>query len=176
MIWFVFLFCLLFRWGILHRVLWWLGDAGSCIQVVSCVWVLTIWYSLGLVGGSDDKASACNAGDPGSIPGLGRSPGEGNGNPLQRSCLKKKWGVWTRYSKISTTTPWNHCVCLVARSCPTLCNPMDWSPPGFSVHGDSPGKNTGVGCHFLLQEIFPTQGLNPGLPHCRQMFYRLSHQ
>ena len=35
---------------------------------------------------------------------------------------------------------------------------------------------TGVSCHFLLQEIFPTQGLNPGLPHCRQMLYRLSHQ
>ena len=33
---------------------------------------------------------------------------------------------------------------------------------------DSPGKNTGVGCHFLLQGIFPTQGLNPGLPHSRQ--------
>ena len=46
---FVFLFCLLFRWGILHRVLWWLGDAGSCVQVVSFVWVLTVWYSLGLV-------------------------------------------------------------------------------------------------------------------------------
>ena len=38
-----------------------------------------------------------------------------------------------------------------------------------------PGKNTGVGCHSLLQEIFPTQGLNPGLPHCRQTLYRLSH-
>ena len=36
-----------------------------------------------------------------------------------------------------------------------------------SVHGDSPGKNTGVDCHFFLQGIFPTQGLNPGLPHCR---------
>ena len=34
---------------------------------------------------------------------------------------------------------------------------------------DSPGKNTGVGCHFLLQGIFSIQGLNPGLPHCRQM-------
>ena len=43
---------------------------------------------------------------------------------------------------------------------------MDYSPPGSSVHGDSPGKNTGVGCHDLLQEIFPTQGLNPGLLHC----------
>ena len=39
-------------------------------------------------GGSDDKASAYNAGDLGSIPGLGRSPGEGNGNPLQYSCLE----------------------------------------------------------------------------------------
>ena len=41
-----------------------------------------------LPGGSDGKASACNAGDPGSIPGLGRSPGEGNGNPLQYPCLE----------------------------------------------------------------------------------------
>ena len=39
-------------------------------------------------GGSDSKASACNAGNPGSIPGLGRAPGEGNGNPLQHSCLE----------------------------------------------------------------------------------------
>ena len=39
-------------------------------------------------GGSEDKGSACNAGDPGSIPGLGRSAGEGNGNPLQYSCLE----------------------------------------------------------------------------------------
>ena len=39
-----------------------------------------------------------------------------------------------------------------------------------------PGKNTGVGCHFLHQEIFPTQGLNPGLLHCRQTLYYLSHQ
>ena len=38
-----------------------------------------------------------------------------------------------------------------------------------------PGKSTGVGCHFLLQGILPTQGLNPGLPHCRQVLYHLSH-
>ena len=41
---------------------------------------------------------------------------------------------------------------------------------------DFPGKSTGVGCHFLPQRIFPTQGSNTGLPHCRQMLYRLSHQ
>ena len=47
-------------------------------------------------GGSEVKASAWNAGDPGSIPGLGRSPGEGNGNPLQYSCLKNpmEGGAW----------------------------------------------------------------------------------
>ena len=41
---------------------------------------------------------------------------------------------------------------------------VDCSPPGSSVHGDSPGKNTGLGCHALLQGIFSTQGSNPGLP------------
>ena len=43
---------------------------------------------MGFPGGSDSKESACNAGDPGSIPGLGRSPGEGDGYPLQYSCLE----------------------------------------------------------------------------------------
>ena len=42
-------------------------------------------------------------------------------------------------------------LCLVTQWCPTLCDPMDCSPPDSSVHGDSPGKNTGVGCHALLQ-------------------------
>ena len=68
------------------------------------------------------------------------------------------------------------CWCLVTQSCPTLCDPMDCSPPGSSVHGDSPGKNTGVGCHALFQGIFPTQGSNPGLLHCRWILYCLSHQ
>ena len=67
-------------------------------------------------------------------------------------------------------------LCLVAQSCLTLCDPMDCSPPGSSVHGDSPGKNTGVDCHAVLQEIFPNQGSNPGFPHCRQILYSLSHQ
>ena len=50
----------------------------------------------GFPGGSDSKASVCNAGDPGSIPGLGRSPGEGNGSPLQYSCLENPMdgGAW----------------------------------------------------------------------------------
>ena len=51
---------------------------------------------MGFPGGSDGKASACNVGDPGPIPGLGRSAGEGNGNPLQYSCLENPLdgGAW----------------------------------------------------------------------------------
>ena len=49
-------------------------------------------YICGFPGGSDGKASVCNVGDPGSIPGSGRSAGEGNGNPLQHSCLGKSHG------------------------------------------------------------------------------------
>ena len=58
-------------------------------------------------------------------------------------------------------------LCLVTQSCLTLCDPIDCSPPGSSVPGDSPGKNTGVGCHALLQGIFSTQGSNSGSPHCK---------
>ena len=57
---------------------------------------------------------------------------------------------------------------------------MDCSPPGSSVHGDSQGKHTGMGfqgpLQGPLQGIFPTQGLNPLLPHCRRILYLLSHQ
>ena len=78
-------------------------------------------------------------------------------------------------------------------SCVRLCATL-WK----AAHQDSPGKNTGVGCHFLLrmdyivrgppgqntgvgglsllQGIFPTQGLNPDLPHCRRILYQLSYQ
>ena len=66
--------------------------------------------------------------------------------------------------------------CLVTQLCPSVCKPMDWTPPGSSIHGDFPGKNTGVGCHALLQGMFPTQGSNPGLPQCRLIFYHLNHQ
>ena len=57
-----------------------------------------------------------------------------------------------------------------------LHDPMDCSLPASSINVIFPGKNTGVDCHFVLQEIFLTQGLNPGLPHCRQTLYCLSHQ
>ena len=58
---------------------------------------------MGFPGGSDDKESACNAGDVGWIPGLGRSAGEGHGNPLQYSCLENSMdrGAWQ-----ATYSPW----------------------------------------------------------------------
>ena len=55
---------------------------------------------------------------------------------------------------------------LATQSCPTFCNPTDCSLPGSSVHGI---LQAGVGCHSLLPGVFPTQGSNPGLQHCRQI-------
>ena len=72
-----------------------------------------------------------------------------------------------QYTKISCVSI--HCV-LIAQPCPTPCNPRGCIVPGSS------GKNTGVGCHSLLQGIFPTQGSNLGLLHCRHILHRLSHQ
>ena len=59
----------------------------------------------------------------------------------------------------------------VAQSCLTLCDPH-----GLYSPWNSPGQNTGVGSHSILQGIFPTQGSNPGLPDCRSILYQLSHQ
>ena len=67
-------------------------------------------------------------------------------------------------------------LCWFTQSCLILCNPMGYSPPGSSVCGHSRDKNTGVGCHALLQGIFPTQDLNPGLQHWSWILYYLSHQ
>ena len=65
---------------------------------------------------------------------------------------------------------------LVAQSCLTFCDTIDCSLPGFSVHGDSPGKNTGVGCHALFQGIFPTQGLDPGLDVMEITYFFKPHE
>ena len=60
-------------------------------------WILglILWLWTNFPGGSDSKESTCSAGDLGSIPGSGRSPGEGNGYPLQYSCLEDPWQEWT---------------------------------------------------------------------------------
>ena len=64
----------------------------------------------------------------------------------------------------------------VAQSCSTLWNPIDCSPHRLLCPQDSPGNNTGVGGHSLLQGILSAQELNPGLQNCRQILYHLSHQ
>ena len=64
----------------------------------------------------------------------------------------------------------------VTQSCLTLCDPMNCSLPGSSHPWDFPGNSTGVGCHFLFQGIFLTQGLNRGLPHCSHILYQLNYQ
>ena len=106
-----------------------------------------------------------NAGAAGSILGSGRQPGEGNDNLSQYSCLENSMDTGT-------------CRLAAAKSLqsyPTLCDPMDVAYHALRPW-DVPGKGTEVGCHFLLQRIFPTQGSSLGFQHCRQTFYRLSHQ
>ena len=82
------------------------AQSTSAVQTLGCVVILIetscicksyqmddlnmSWTKQGFPGASDSKEFACNAGDPGSIPGLGRPPGEGNGNPLQYSCLRQR--------------------------------------------------------------------------------------
>ena len=70
------------------------GRCLGCVDVPDPFWVVAI--VMGFPGGSDSKKSACNAEDLGLIPGLGRSPGEGNGNPLQYSCRENSMdrGAW----------------------------------------------------------------------------------
>ena len=71
------------------------GPGAMCSLSASILHLLESFHMC-FPGGSYGKVSACNEGDPGSIPGLGRSPGEGNGNPLQYSCLENSmdWRAW----------------------------------------------------------------------------------
>ena len=79
-------------------------------------------------------------------------------HPWRSQCLSEHFFVISQRVEVEVT-----------QLCLTLCDPMDcpWN---------SPGQNTGVGSLFLLQGIFPTQGSNPGLSHCRQILYQLSRK
>ena len=100
----------------------------------------------------------------GDLPSPGINPGSLalKVNSLPSEPLEVHMKVKVKVKSLSRVrlfaTPW-------AVACTRLLHPWDFL-----------GKSTGVGCHFLLQEIFLTQGLNPGLPHCRQTLYHLSHQ
>ena len=89
--------------------------------------------------------------------------------PLLRAHLNRSGppkiisNVLTKSQLINKLIVKSHVLCLVIQSCPTLCDPVDCSLSGSSVHGDSPGKNIGVSSHSLLHGIFPNQVSNPGL-------------
>ena len=95
----------------------------------------------------------------------------------------KMWPVWLRdwLSDLRIFTVWDtreafdliYKVKLLSR---VRLFATPWTVARLLCPLDSPGKNTGVGCHFLLQRIFLTQGSNLGLPHCKQTLYPLSHQ
>ena len=76
--------------------------------------------------------------------------------------------MWETYTAEATT---GHYWCLVAKSCLTLCDPVDCSPTRLLCPWDLPGKSTVAGCHFLLQGIFPTQGLSHVSCMGRQILY-----
>ena len=94
---------------------------------------------MGFPGGSDSKVSACNAGDPGSIPESGRSPGEGNGNPLQYSCLENSmdWrslvgcGPWARSESDTTEQLHFHALEKEMATHPSV---LVWRIPGTGSH------------------------------------------
>ena len=90
------------------------------------------------------------------------------------------WQIWRKPTESAMdslpNSAQNPVLCFATQLYLTLCDLIDCSPPGSSVHGDSPGKNTGVGCYALLQGIFPTQESNWGLLHCRWILYQLSYQ
>ena len=149
---------------------------------------------IGLPWWLSSKNLPAKAGDAGSVPGLGRSPGEGNGNSLQYSCLANPmdgrtqvdynpWGL----TKVKLDLVTNQQLCLwlerlsflkmsyvQAQSLShvqLLWDPTDCSPPRFFCPWDLPDKNTGVCCHFPLQGIFLTQGSNLPLLHWQADFF-----
>ena len=97
---------------------------------------------------------------------LGNSPppfGSGTSSWSNQPCSREASGKYGCLVPFGVPPPPQKYVCMRAKSlqsCPTQCNPMDFSLPGSSVHGDSPGKNTGVDCHALPQGLFLTQELN----------------
>ena len=130
-------------------------------------WQPTVWHDMHNFSLDKSNPSLSTAWSPGSLreePIWGQPAGSG----VTSVCESQWMRILARCSCAV--------LCLVTRLCPTVCGLMDCSPPGCSVLGDSPCKNTGVGCRAHCQGIFPTQGSNPGLLHCGQLLYSLNRQ
>ena len=152
------------------------SNEDSSISLLQGALVITSesYWAWERVGGFGEQVSAWLCCPPPIMRGWGKDEG------VLTWMRSRLWTFpllqWPSFSPSSQLCPVvSDSLCLVAQSCPALCNSMDRSLPGSSVHEDSSGKNTRVGCHALLQGTFPTQGLNPGLLHCRQILYHLSH-
>ena len=153
-----------------------------------------LFFILGFPGSSAGKESACNAGDPGSIPGSGRSAGGGIDYPLQNSCaslvallvknspamqetwvrsLSQKDRLKKETATHSSTLAWKILWTEEPGRLQTMRSKRishDWATKQTTM------KNTGLVGPSLLQGIFPTQESNQGLLHCRQILYQLSCQ
>ena len=164
-----------------------------CKTNFPCIWKKS-WGSeelcrkLGFPGGSVVKNLPANA-DVCLIPGSGRFLRRRKEQPIPIFLSGKSHG----YRSLVGYSPWGHkrvghdLVTKTTTTC-TCIIPSKWKSESRAVMSDSlwphglyspwnsPGQNTGVGSLSLLQWIFPTQGLNPGLSHCRQIFYQLSHK
>ena len=145
----------------------------SHVQLCATPWTVARQALLSMGFSRQEYWSGLPCPPPGDLP----SPGMGPMSPLSPALAggflttSATWALPSLNGLLQQAPNWFSCFChrvsiaypwckpaaaKSLQSCPILCNPMDCSPLGSSVHGDTPGKNTGVGCHALPQGIFPT--------------------
>ena len=117
----------------------------------------TIYWTCTVYGCEEQKENVVTAGDLSLLPSNGLPGMHQNCCHWEESYREMRWRCGEYWPEAQAV-------------------PDSLRPYGLHSPWNSPGQNTGVGSHSLLQGIFPTQGSNPGLPHCRQIFYQLSHQ
>ena len=136
--------------------------------------------------------SSGGKGDADLIPGSARHPGGGHGKPLMYSCLENpmdRGALWATDHTVANSQRWlkqlnaaatanslQYIICTLHLFMSDSLRPHGLQPARLLCSWISPGKNTGVGGNFLLQEIFLTQESNLGCPHCRQILYWLSYK
>ena len=94
----------------------------------------------------------------------------------ENGCISNIYWTWTTYWVPGFFFFYNGCCCLITKSCLTLLQPCGLWPARLLCPWDFPGKNTGLGCYFFIQGIFPTQRSNPRLLHWQADSLPLSHE